>query len=102
MPYTLEAYYQQAGRAGRDGTESFPLILFKPSDLAVAERRIKDSYPERKQLQYLYDVLCDSFNLAVGSQMDQMQEVSLQALAQRSGFPRRIVQIGRASCRALV
>jgi len=92
MPYTLEAYYQQAGRAGRDGTESFPLILFKPSDLAVAERRIKDSYPEKKQLQHLYDVLCDSFNLAVGSQMDQMQEVSLQALAQRSGFPKRIVR----------
>ncbi|WP_372633713.1 ATP-dependent DNA helicase RecQ [Fodinibius sp.] len=90
MPYTLEAYYQQAGRAGRDGMESYPLLLFKPSDLAVAGQRIKESYPGRKQLQHLYDVLCDSLELAVGAEMEKMQEVSVKALVQRSGFTTRI------------
>ncbi|WP_246068306.1 RecQ family ATP-dependent DNA helicase [Fodinibius sediminis] len=90
MPYTLEAYYQQAGRAGRDGVESFPLLLFKSSDLITAEQRIKDSYPEKKQLQHLYDALCDSLDLAVGAEMEKMQQVSLDALATRSGFSKRI------------
>src|SRR5699024_11124939 len=67
MPYSLEAYYQQAGRAGRDGKQSYPLLLFKPSDIREAKERIKSAYPNKKQLQKVYDVLCDSLNLAVGS-----------------------------------
>ena len=92
MPYSLESYYQEAGRAGRDGEQSFPLLLYKPSDAIVAERRIKDSYPEREQLQHVYDVLCDHLNLAVGSEMEESEEVSLEALKKRSGYPERIVR----------
>ena len=90
MPYSLEAYYQQAGRAGRDGDNSFPLLLFNPSDLAIAKERIKDSYPKKQQLQHLYDALCDSFNLAVGAEMERTSTISIKALAKRSGFSKRI------------
>ncbi|NGP88191.1 RecQ family ATP-dependent DNA helicase [Fodinibius halophilus] len=92
MPYSLESYYQEAGRAGRDGEESFPLLLFKPADAIVAERRIKDSYPGREQLQHIYDVLCDHLNLAVGSEMEEAEQVSIEALKKRAGNSRRIVQ----------
>lgn len=92
MPYSLESYYQEAGRAGRDGEESFPLLLFKPADAIIAEKRIKDSYPEREQLQHVYDALCDDFNLAVGSEMEDTKEISLKALAKRSGYSKRIVR----------
>ncbi len=91
MPYSLESYYQEAGRAGRDGEESFPLLLFKPADAIIAERRIKDSYPEKEQLQHLYDSLCDQLNLAVGSEMEESEEVSIEALKKRSGFSKRVV-----------
>jgi len=92
LPYSLEAYYQQAGRAGRDGKESFPLLLFKPSDAIIAENRIKDSYPKKEQLQHVYDVLCDELNLAVGSAMDELHEVSIKALQKRSGFSYKITR----------
>ncbi|WP_138430435.1 RecQ family ATP-dependent DNA helicase [Fodinibius saliphilus] len=92
MPYSLESYYQEAGRAGRDGEESFPLLLFKPADAIVAEKRIKDSYPSKEELQHVYDVLCDHLNLAVGSEMEEAKQVSIEALKKRSGSSKRIVE----------
>ncbi len=92
MPYSLESYYQEAGRAGRDGEESFPMLLFKPADAIIAEKRIKDSYPGEEQLQKVYDVLCDELNLAVGSAMEEREEVSLKALKKRSGLSAKKVR----------
>lgn len=98
MPYSLEAYYQQAGRAGRDGTESYPLLLFKEADAHKAKRRIEDSYPDKEQLQLVYDAVCDHLSLAVGSVEEEMREVSIPAIKKRTGLPPRIV---RASLKTL-
>lgn len=98
MPYSLEAYYQEAGRAGRDGQESFPLLLYKPSDTIIAQKRLQDSYPQKEELQKSYDALCDTFDLGIGDEMERMQQISLRALKKRSGLSARIL---RSSLRVL-
>lgn len=92
MPYSLEAYYQEAGRAGRDGVTSYPILLYKPSDSAVARKRLKDSYPEKEQLQKVYDALCDTLELAVNTGMEEAEQVSIPALEKRAQLPFRIVK----------
>ena len=94
IPNTLEAYYQEAGRAGRDGKESYPVLLYKPSDYQNARSRIESSYPTKKQLQQIYDALCDSLELAVGSVREEATKVSVDALAKHSGLPPQMVRSG--------
>lgn len=84
MPYSIEAYYQEAGRAGRDGEEAFPILYYKPSDFLTAQNRIQKSYPTREQLEKVYLTLCDSFELAEGAVMKENEELSLSALQKRS------------------
>ncbi len=92
MPYSPEAYYQQAGRAGRDGGESFPVLLFKPSDITEASDRIKSAYPDKKQLQKTYDALCDSLNLAAGATQDEMRTISIDNLKKRSNLLAAVIR----------
>lgn len=83
MPYSLEAYYQEAGRVGRDGKESFPILLYRQSDYTKADERIEQGYPTLDELKHVYQVLCDSFNLAVGSQMDESRPFEIEQIKKR-------------------
>lgn len=84
MPYSIEAYYQEAGRAGRDGKEAYPILYYKPSDYSEAKNRIVQNYPKREQLEKVYQTLCDSFELAEGAIMLDASELEQKALQKRS------------------
>ena len=86
MPISLESYYQEAGRAGRDGDESYPILFYKPGDAERAEERIRRGYPDYETLQKVYNGLCDELNLAVGSEMEVSESVDYKKIAKRTGL----------------
>lgn len=92
MPFSIEAYYQEAGRAGRDGEEAYPILYYKSSDYSAALKRIEQSYPTRAQLERVYQTLCDSFELAEGAIMMESAVLELPALQRRCKEPLSIIR----------
>ncbi len=66
-PGTIENYYQEIGRAGRDGKFSHTFLLFDESDLFIQEYFINNSYPNKETVQKIYNAIGDYAQAAVGS-----------------------------------
>jgi ATP-dependent DNA helicase RecQ len=67
LPDTLEAYYQEAGRAGRDGEKAYGVALFNQSDIDGLEKNVNQSYPPIELIRRVYQCLGNLFQLAVGA-----------------------------------
>lgn len=64
---SLEAYFQEAGRAGRDGMKSYAVMLYNGSDDTKLQKRIADEFPEKEYIRGVYDHLAGFFQIAVNN-----------------------------------
>ncbi len=67
LPESLEAYYQEAGRAGRDEKYAYAVILYGPSDVAELKRKVAEAHPPVEFIRRVYQSLANYYQLAIGS-----------------------------------
>ncbi len=67
MPDSLEAYYQEAGRAGRDEKKAYAVALYQNKDLETLENRVLEAYPPLQTIQDAYQMLADYCQIPVGN-----------------------------------
>lgn len=67
LPDSLEAYFQEAGRAGRDGKKSYAVLLYHSSDARRLEQSFEQSYPDMDEIRRVYRALGSHFQLATGA-----------------------------------
>lgn len=65
-PDAVEAYFQEAGRAGRDGNRSWAVLLFNQNDESKLKKRIADTYPEKDFVKSVYEHLAYYYQIAMG------------------------------------
>ena len=66
-PDSVEAYFQEAGRAGRDGQKAYAVLLYNDADRRKLEKRISDTFPEKDFIREVYEHLAYFYQIGVGS-----------------------------------
>jgi ATP-dependent DNA helicase RecQ len=65
-PDSIEAYFQEAGRAGRDGKKAISVLLYNNTDTVKLKKGISEKFPQQELIKRIYDALCNYLQIAVG------------------------------------
>jgi ATP-dependent DNA helicase RecQ len=75
---SIEAYFQEAGRAGRDGQKAYAVILYAKSDKTTLHKRILDTFPEKEYIRDVYEHLQYYYQMAMGDGLDCVREFNIE------------------------
>ena len=88
LPDTIEAYFQEAGRAGRDEQKAFAVLLYAPSqDKAKARKRVADNYPDEEFLHTVYHKTCNYLGVGADSGLGATFFLDVYDLCQKMHLP---------------
>ena len=87
LPSSLEEYYQEAGRGGRDGKESLAVSIVSKADKGVLSRRLTESFPEKDFIRHVYEMLGNFLNVGVGEGYNRVFEFDIQKFCETFKLP---------------
>lgn len=78
LPDSIEAYFQEAGRAGRDEQKAYAVILYTKADKTTLHKRIPDTFPEKEYIKDVYEHLQYYYQMAMGDGLDCVREFNIE------------------------
>lgn len=83
IPDSIESYFQEAGRAGRDDKDASTILLFNKNDKSRMEKRVKSNFPEIKEIKRIYEALGNFFQIPVGGGKNLVLDFNIAEFSSR-------------------